>query len=355
MAAFGGTLSTFNNSTIPAGIFSGCVPTTGPLETFETSYTPLFERWIAFDIIGSTNFAIGVFSIDEHDMWVYAMDGSYITPQRVQTITVANGERYSVLVKTHRAGQFKMRYVANSAPQTITGHAVLDVRGLFPSKLEDSKPWTDIIGNSLTNSTTCFNQDIAAPFPPEPIPSNADDLHVLNMRIDGASYLWALNSTRLQPHSMEFHNTPALFRNPDHESFHNNVTLTTRNNTWVDLVLFSSVFPMPPHPIHKHGIKMYQIGTGAGPFKWKSVAEARKDIPEAFNLVNPPKRDTFTSHPARKEVNWIAVRYHVSNPGAWLVHCHISNHMMGGMMMVILDGVDAWPEVPAEYQHQLPG
>ncbi|CEJ94329.1 hypothetical protein VHEMI09868 [[Torrubiella] hemipterigena] len=351
MAAFGGNIQSFNKSAIPDGLFSGCVPTYGELETFHTRYSPYQEHWVAMDIIGATNFAIGVFSIDEHDMWVYAMDGSYIEPQKVQTMTLANGERYSIMVKTHRAGQFKMRYAANSAPQTITGHAILHVHGANPSSLQASQPWTDIIGTKFTN-TTCFDQDVAHPFPPEPIPESADDLFVLNMRIDGASYIWALNSTRLEPHAMESRKTPMLFA-PDTTA--NNVTIMTRNGTWVDLILFSSVFPMPPHPIHKHGVKMYQIGAGPGPFKWKSVDEARKEIPDAFNLANPPKRDTFTSHPARKEVNWIAVRYFVNNMGSWLLHCHISNHMVGGMAMVILDGVDAWSDmdIPQEYYRAL--
>jgi hypothetical protein len=46
---------------------------------------------------------------------------------------------------------------------------------------------------------------------------------------------------------------------------------------------------------------------------------------------------------------WVAIRYHSSNPGAFIMHCHIQIHFAGGMGMVILDGVDAWPEVPPEY------
>lgn len=344
MAAFGGDMQHFNESAIPKGIFEGCTPTEGSIEVFNIKK----DDWIAIDILGATNFVTGVFSIDEHDMWVYATDGSYIEPQGVQALTIANGERYSVLVQPKRAGDFKIRFNANSAPQTINGHAILSVEG--ESTVDgDSKPYIDIIGNPLNPNVKSFDQNIAYPFPPERIAQEADDTFILNMRLDGASYLWALNSTRLQPNDIDHRTVPMLFR-PDMFA-QNNLTITTLNNTWVDLVLFSSVFPMPPHPIHKHGVKMYQIGSGQGRFKWNSVTEAIKEIPHQFNLVNPPKRDTFISHPARKEVNWIVVRYHVSNPGAWLLHCHISNHMMGGMMMVILDGVDAWPTIPPEYRY----
>ena len=45
----------------------------------------------------------------------------------------------------------------------------------------------------------------------------------------------------------------------------------------------------------------------------------------------------------------MALRYQVINPGAFLFHCHIQTHMMGGMAVAMLDGVDAWPTVPSEY------
>ena len=117
----------------------------------------------------------------------------------------------------------------------------------------------------------------------------------------------------------------------------------------VDLVFEAGEVPMPPHPMHKHGNKMYLIGHGEGAFEWASVAEAAEAQPELFNLVDPPRRDAFSTPNAAEGPAWMAVRYHVENPGPWLLHCHIQNHMSGGMSIVILDGVDAWPEVPEEY------
>lgn len=341
-------MDTFNASAIPNGIFENCVPTNTPLETIHAGAPLSKNNWIALDILGATNFVVGVFSIDGHDMWIYAVDGTYIEPQKVQAITIANGERYSVFVQSHKAGDFKIRFNAVSAPQTINGYAILSVDGENATALSGSKPSIDIIGNPITDNVVFFNETIAHPYPPLAISQTADSLFILNMRLDGASYLWALNRTRLQPNELDHYAPPMLF-DKQAVSMQDNVTIATKNNTWVDLILFSSVTPMPPHPIHKHGVKMYLIGSGTGEFRWNSVEEAMEEIPGQFNLVNPPQRDTFVSHPARKEVNWIAVRYHSLNPGAWLLHCHISNHMMGGMMMVIMDGVDTWPEVPVEY------
>ncbi|KAM3434626.1 hypothetical protein MY4824_005305 [Beauveria thailandica] len=351
MAAFGGDMEHFNESAIPQRLFDGCENGTDPVETFNAAQ----NSWVSFNVLGATNFATGAFSIDEHDMWVYAVDGSYIFPQRVQAISLSNGERYAVLVRPTRAGAFKMRFHASTAPQMITSYAVLSVSGgpgpgLPRRALRESAPWVTISGGPLSSNVTFYSDDRAHPYPAEPIPASADELHVLRMKLDGASYRWAMNSTGLRPASMDHWRSPLLFQPPEaHAARNDNVTLATRNGTWVDLVLLASVFPMPPHPVHKHGNKMYMIGSGTGAFRWASVDEAVKEVPAQFNLVNPPRRDTFMTLLARRDMSWIVVRYQVTNPGAWLLHCHISNHMMGGMIMVLLDGVDVWPTVPDEY------
>lgn len=286
-------------------------------------------------------------SIDEHDMFVYAMDGSYIKPQKVQALVLTNGDRYSVMIQVKKAGKFSIRANAVSAPQILTGHATLEVESRENYSERESQPYISIAGVPLSKNVTVFNQDIAAPFPPEPIAQKADALYKLNMRLDGASYLWDLNSTRLMPAALDALKTPILFKRP--ERIHDNTTISTRNGTWIDLVFFASTFPMPPHPIHKHNNKMFQIGGGDGDFPWASVEEAVKEKPELFNLVNPPRRDSFASREAANSTTWIAVRYQVVNPGAWLLHCHISNHLLGGMSVIIQDGVDKWPTVPERY------
>jgi FtsP/CotA-like multicopper oxidase with cupredoxin domain len=331
----------------PEGVFHGCTPTRGSVEKIQVpgkKCTP--ESWVALDIIGAYNFHTSVFSIDEHDMWVYAMDGSYITPQKVQAIVAANGERYSVLIRTHEPGNYKMRASSVAAPQIMQGYAILSVGEHADGDEADSEATIGLVGNPLRDDVVFFDQNVAAPFPPEPIAQKADALFRLDMLADGASHLWAMNSSRLMPIELEY-KTPVLFS--PQPFIQNNVTITTKNGTWIDLIFYASEFPMPPHPIHKHGNKMYQIGMGSGNWTWSSVEEAMKEIPDNFNLDDPPRRDGFLSPPAETSTAWTAVRYHVTNPGAWLLHCHINNHAVGGMNIVIQDGIDAWPEIPDEY------
>ncbi|KAF5005330.1 hypothetical protein FDECE_8226 [Fusarium decemcellulare] len=332
-----------NESALLPGTFSGCKETEGQIEVIKISEN---ANWISIDVVGGINFINGVFSIDGHDLWVYSMDGSYIEPQKVQAISVANGDRYSVFVKVDKAGDFKIRFNANSAPQLITGQAILSVEGYGYDRPEEAEAYINLVGLPTSKEVVFFNQNKAFPYPPDPISPTADVTFNLSMKIDGATYLWALNDTRLMPAELDVRK-PTLFHPQPY--VHNNVTISTKLDEWVDLVLIASMAPQPPHPIHKHGTKMYQIGAGTGVFRWSSVEEAVKEIPDQFNLVNPPRRDAFASLPAEKEPTWVVVRYHASNPGPWLLHCHINNHMVGGMMMVIQDGVDHWPIVPDEY------
>lgn len=375
-----------NLSAIPPDIFDNCKPTNGELAVIQVTQDPAGGgNWRAFDFIGTFGLLTGVVSIDEHPMYVYAVDGGYIQPQLVQAISVSNGDRYSVLVKADRAGDFAIRVASAAMPQLMSGMATMRVQAANstptrvvarddhcgddgetkgkqkikrqqappvpapsqPAASPTSTPYINDAGAAASRNVNFFSQQAQRNYPAEPISQNVAQTFKLSMRHDGAAYKWALNDT-IYPPSADDAPTPLLFR-PPNTSDENDVTISTRNNTWVDLVFESAIFPMPPHPVHKHGTHMYLIGQGQGNFTWNSVAEAARARPQSFNLQNPPKRDTFQSLIAVGQPAWIVVRYHSSDPGPWLMHCHIQAHLEGGMAMVIQDGVDAWPQVPSEY------
>ncbi len=334
-------------SVIPPEIFDVCTPTNAPLEVIEVKKSSANETWAAFDLIGTFSLITGVFSIDEHSMYVYAVDGSYIEPQKVEAIQIGNGDRYSIMVKMDKPGNFTMRMASLTMPQMFVGYATLSYRDpkQAPPPSTPSIGYINDVGGNTTANVRFFDQAAMKAFPPAPVPSVADQMVKVSMHVAGRSYNWALNDT-IYP--MQLDNAAPLLFHPQPE-LHNNVTITTKNNTWVDIVFQAVTFPTTPHPIHKHGIKMYLLGTGNGLFNWSSVAEAAQANPGSFNLVDPPQRDGFITPAATTGPTWMAVRYHVNNPGAWLLHCHVQSHLQGGMSMAIQDGVDHWPTVPPQY------
>jgi FtsP/CotA-like multicopper oxidase with cupredoxin domain len=337
-----------NIGVIPADVFDTCTSTTGSQEVIKvTKSTCDDEKWLALDVIGTFGLLTAVVSIDELPMWVYAVDGEYITPQKVQAMSVTNGDRFSVLVKMTTPGDYTVRVASTSATMLVAGYATIQYR-------EDKSPapaarqstaYINDAGVNLTSDVVFFSQAKQKAFPPAPPAARADQLSKLTLRVAGQSYMWALNET-IYPPALDSA-SPLLF-NPN-PNLNNNVTITTRNNTWVDLLLVTATFPMPPHPIHKHGNKMWMIGAGQGAFNWTTIEEAAAVMPQNFNFIDPPRRDGFATLPAVQGPTWMVLRYQVTNPGPWLLHCHINSHQVGGMNMVIQDGPEVWPKVPAEY------
>ncbi|KKA29108.1 hypothetical protein TD95_002790 [Thielaviopsis punctulata] len=343
-----------NLSVIPPGVFDTCTDTNGSQLVLEYAAAPCANysaaathTWIALDVIGTFSLMTVSFSIDRTPLWVYAVDGSFITPQKVDAVRVTNGDRFSVLARLDTPGTFPMRMASTTTAQTIIAEAVLrySVPGQATPPANSTSALT-LRGAGTSSDVVFFQQSAMKAFPPTQPAPVADQTVVMHMRVAGQAYEWALNQT-VYSAMLDAAAPPLLFA-PDPKRA-NNVTITTRNNTWVDLVFVTAKIPMPAHPIHKHSNKMYLLGQGTGEWKWNTVQEAAAEMPDAFNLVDPPHRDTIATLEALTEPTWMAVRYHVVNPGAWLVHCHIETHLKGGMAAVIQDGIDAWPTVPEEY------
>ncbi|KAM5446184.1 hypothetical protein McanCB49686_008082 [Microsporum canis] len=335
-------------SAIPPKIFDVCSPTQGSNAIIQVQEDESDRNgtWVALNVIGAYSTVTTTFSIDELPMWIYAVDGEYIEPQKVNAISVTNGDRYSFLVHLTDAGDYTIRQAATLAVQLLSGQGTLSYRRKHqPPTNQTSMPHIDDAGRPLSADVVFFDQAAQKPYPAFPVGQKADQTFILEIGNTELAYKWSLNGTSL-PLTLDA-DDPILFK--PQPNLMNNLTITTRNNTWVDLIFVATQVPQPPHPIHKHGNKMWLLGSGHGPFKWNSVEEAMKAIPQNFNLVNPPRRDGFATLDAPRDPTWMAVRYHVTNPGAWFIHCHIQSHMLGGMAMVIQDGIDHWPKVPREY------
>ncbi|GAB1315221.1 Multicopper oxidase [Madurella fahalii] len=347
-------------SAIPPEIFDVCIPSTGPKEVISVNRTKCEKRkWVAIEVIGVFGLLTTSFSIDELPMYVYAVDGEYIEPQLVHAITVTNGDRYSVLIDLTNAqpGDYPIRAASVSTVQLMAATATLSyhIENTDKAPITDTTPYILDNGLAASPATVFFSQLAQRQFnPTETLPPPGSyspaATYKLIMRISGNTYEWALNTTSLPSYHTDAHtnNLPVLLFDPEPYRMDNH-TITTTNNTYIDLIFISATAQQPAHPIHKHGNKMFLLGYGAGTFPWASVEEAMGEVPQAFNLVDPPHRDGFATRPAGTGPQWMAVRYHVSQPGAWLLHCHIQGHLLGGMSVIIQDGIDAWPTVPQEY------
>ena len=291
-----------------------------------------------------------IVAIDEHPMWVYAVDGNYIQPQLVDLMQMYNGERYSVMVKLDAAPKDYTIRMANSLPdQLLSGYATLSYTSSDSTDSTNSTPTINYAGKPIIPSARALNTTSLPPLVPNPPAPTADATHILDLGRFGANWRWSM--TNISTYTPEQDSSSPLLYLTDPSSYaaaHPDHIIATKNSTWIDLIVVSNTDnssnpAQPPHPIHKHANKGYVIGSGSGEFKWESTPEAMKEVPELFNLVDPPVRDSFVTAPVLMQPEWVVFRYQVTEPGAWLLHCHIQTHLVGGMAVGVLDGVDAWP------------
>lgn len=326
---------------LPGGLNSGCIPSEGPMTGFTVDPK---AKWASFNFISAAGLKALVVSIDEHPMYVYEVDGRYIEPQMVHDIPIYNGERYSVMIKLDKEyASYTMR-VAGNGNQVISGYANVTYEGGEDNPRE-STPYINYGGVNTTAEVIPLNTTHLPPYPPILPADIADDFHLLTLGRINSSWEWTLDGTTFLPANLDTM-VPALY-NPQSFELDPSLKIETKNDTWVDII-FQLAIPaptklQPPHPIHKHSNKAFLIGSGMGNFTWGSVKEAMDESLDNF-FETPVYRDTFVTAP--NGVAWIAMRYHVENPGAFLLHCHMETHLHSGMGMVLMDGVDAWPEIP---------
>ena len=287
-------------------------------------------------------------SIDQHPVWVYAVDGRYMEPQQVEAVEISNGVRYSVMIKLDQsAADYTIRVAGYSIKQLFSGHGTLSYANApRNSSGVTSQPYVDYAGTNTSSNVRFLDISTIVPYSALPLSTTVDQTVKLHIESTGPAYAWTMNGKASYPTYNGSSYTPLFF--PPNGTSLRQWEITTKNNTWVDVVIQVSI-GNPPHPIHKHSNKGFYIGSGTGEFSWDSVTDAVADTPSSFNLVNPPYRDTFPTPAAFATPAWAVLRYQVVNPGAFILHCHIQPHLNGGMAIAMLDGLDAWPSVPAEY------
>ncbi|EXL39290.1 hypothetical protein FOCG_18102 [Fusarium oxysporum f. sp. radicis-lycopersici 26381] len=340
--------NTADLSKIPSSVFDICTPTTGATEA--VSVCPRTgQEWIAFDFVSAASSLSLTVSVDQHPMWVYAVDGLYVVPMLVEAITMENGERYSVLLHLDQTpGNYSIR-AASAIPQVITTSAVLQYAcpGV-QSNPGPSDPYITVSGANSTKDVNFFNTVEQRTFQAPPISQQVNATYILHTGSMNRGCLWSLNHTCYDA-SLEDTSQIPLLGGPASAVDFPGLVMNSTFGSWTDIILLSTDLGAPHHPIHKHSNKAYIIGQGTGPFNFTTVAEAASAMPEAFNLVNPPLRDSFVIPAVGFEPTWLAIRFQSVNPGPSFIHCHIASHLGGGMAMIFMDGTDRWPSVPDQF------
>ncbi|OJJ48194.1 hypothetical protein ASPZODRAFT_2123349 [Penicilliopsis zonata CBS 506.65] len=349
---------TYHPEKIPPRMQEGCVPSPGQNASIQVDPA---DGWVSLNFVAAATTVQFVVSLDEHELWLYEMNGHYVRPRPFVAAVMSAGETFSVLVKLDQpAGRYTLRIPDSGGTQVISAFAEIVYKGADDED-SSSSPWLSYGGLALSeeiHSRTFApwgGDDGMTPWPSVgPYAGPADEEYLLVMgRVDSA-YNYTMRTHYLYPPSFQA-DSPLLFNpNATVGTEDEHLVIRTKNGSWVDLILEVSTLPGDQaafmHFMHKHGSRTWRIGQGQGRWNYSSVEEARAERPQDFNLVNPGYRDTWLTQFSPGGGYWSVLRYQVDNPGPWLFHCHVELHLMGGMALAILDGVDVWPQVPPEYR-----
>ncbi|CAJ0644165.1 5625_t:CDS:2 [Entrophospora sp. SA101] len=320
-------------------------------------------------IIAATTLEAIVFGIYNHKMTIIEVDGSYVKPVTVDSLQVSPGERYSVLITTDQTpGDYNILSEIRLRNDTTTNSR--DPRATLRY----------VISPPLPPSPKPLNvPTLPVPYPPpikfemltdsEPMPKKSDrtlilstnqDLTTTNVQSGTKIIRWSVNNNVFKDFK-----SPVLLdlisgarsRDVDWNALNsttgydkNRKTYPIRDGEVIDLVFQNTIGlsgGCDYHPWHLHGHKFWDIAFGPGTF------------PNGLNMKNvveyPVARDTTLVYPGiltngtklGDGCGWRLVRFVADNPGVWAAHCHITPHMVMGMMTLLEEAIDKLPHIPS--------
>ncbi|KAI0165379.1 putative multicopper oxidase [Hypoxylon sp. FL1284] len=343
--------------------------------------------------VGGTALSFVTSAIEAHpNLTIIAADGLYSKPYTTDRIQIGSGQRFDVLFTTKsleeveaegRNGTYWFRYESRGRPEDMGGYALLQYN-LDSTNSSNTK----LKSRSRRGSSSSYGSSGYPDFPDKPpvtLPADGEGIpewleykleplnitdsfptlpevtrtvyitvsqDIINGSYDGGkitgSLVWEQNKlTWTESEAQKMHYTPYLIeayvqgKTPDYNA-------ALANNGWdpstkafpalvgevLDIVWQSNSGPtggFEYHPMHGHGEHYWDLGGGNGTYNATANEEHFKDF-------TPMKRDTTMLHRytskglADTTAGWRAWRIRVTekNVGAWMMHCHILQHMIMG-------------------------
>lgn len=350
----------------------GCSPPCKPTMRDNYVYYTHGNAWQYVNFLNAGGQYTKAFSIDDHPFFVIAVDGVFVIPREVKSITVPVGSRVTICFKTdpnmhedsHRP--FAIRAAAVHTPQYIEAVALLlyGSPGDIPEETlhrfqeleaeQTGERYQDLDGKLWSNNISPtwphhFFPHEQAHRLKELVPANTT-FHFSLRRFDLIKFTMFEDRTQLH-HTLET-SYPLLYRFYEGDCstlMESDAYLQPmiRLGETVDLIVNNHKFLN--HPVHLHGHYFHILSfSDHENFPYASVAEAVENNYGALNIDNPPYSDV-----AMVAVGGhVVLRIYANNPGIWLFHCHNIGHLLGGMGAVLFESLSEIPPPPEYLQNE---
>lgn len=313
-------------------------------------------------IVGGTAISLVTLGIEGHNnLSIIEADGAYSKPFMVDHVQVGSGQRFSVLLKTKSAAELKklnqtsffVRYENRERPGSVSGYAILsyDVpKAKLPQHLPATSPVTlpKEMYNWAESSLQPFNAS-AKPFPRKATRTVIIQMNQVGNFVNStwkSTLEWAQNGLVWQETLPKTPYLVDIYKRGQAAIPDYNVAIAGKGydpmtavfpsklGEVIDIVWQNNNGPSGGydfHPIHGHGPHYFDLGSGNGTYN-ETEMEARL---EGFE---PMKRDTTILYRYMEKgtpyttAGYRVWRVQVDDPGLWMMHCHILQHMIMGML-----------------------
>ncbi|XP_031843304.2 uncharacterized protein LOC116431677 [Nomia melanderi] len=333
----------------------------------------------------------GELSIQGHNLTIIAMDGKPVKPVVVDSIVSFAGERYDFVINTNQtpgAYWIQVRGQISCAANQIMALALLQYTNASTTPATAAPNYSDVSpdrvimnpldGNCSRTDQYCVSNlknarqvdtailsekpDLKLFLPIGAFTFNENDVFKPNTYNKFIVPFPGIHVTELINNiTFQFPPSPPLSQLDDipEDQFCNGNNLPKDCNSTlchcthlveipldavVELVILDS-FRVPDikHPFHLHGyafnvISMAQpLGPANNTNNFMTVDYLKQlDENEQIerNFESPPGRDTISV----PNNGYVIIRFHATNPGFWLFHCHILYHQLNGMEMAFRVG-----------------
>lgn len=322
------------------------------------------SRWQYMNILNAGGQYTKAFSIDDHKIFVIAIDGAFVFPQKITSVVIPVGSRITVCFETkaeqHESTHkpFAIRIAAIHTPQFIEAKALLvygkeeefdedDIRSFQEyNELNNGKRFQDMDGFPTNKHCKWIWPHHTHPY------ERINQLRTIEPA--DVTFKFYLNRTDMVKFSMfeDWSELPSNFevKTPLLYQLEKGGLNITEYNAYlqpqvklgqvVDFIINN--YKRINHPIHIHGHYVHIISfSDQVNFPYNSVAEAKQDKYPHLNLENPPFSDVVMAAVG----GHVVLRITADNPGIWLLHCHNIGHLLGGMGAVLFESLEQIPSL----------
>ncbi|GAB2282686.1 hypothetical protein Dimus_017224 [Dionaea muscipula] len=320
------------------------------------------------------------FKIANHNFTVVAVDASYTEPYDTDVVLVAPGQTTDVLLTANQSvgSSYYMAaraYISNTgvAYDNTTTTGILQYKGSSHSTSSSSSStpvMPTLPAYNDTDTATKFNTNLTGlvngtHWKQVPLKVDVNMLMTVGLgliscgpnatcagplgqvfagSISNFSFQFPTKLSMLQAHfnnvsgiyNANFPDQPAVSFNytNTNDSLNKSLVFTTKSttvkevkyNTTLQIVFQdTALLGTENHPMHLHGFNFHVLAQGFGNY------DPSTD-PTKFNLVNPQIRNTIGVPVG----GWAAIRFRANNPGVWLMHCHLDEHLMPGLATALV-------------------